>query len=294
MPIIENHGADNWYMPIIGHLRYYDARGGDWGLIFSSNSSLTMYADDILLSHPIHSSQCLQQVQWDIDLMSSCLSSKFLTIDAKNLWLLLTNSNHLCVYFLHSTSTTFLLNLLPPLNTYKGNFLHVIKFYWSPHIHAICSKARKVTGFIYLTFYKHSIFQTLVKLYVSLVLPYLTYCCLVWDPPPHTIPLMPFFKKSSIVYTLCVPRNGLQARMVCKLYLASFTFLQTYPSFQVCTQSHLSTSKFAFLAPTPTKDLRSYISSLKLNHWLPSHNSGSNSFSSSASKLWNSLPSHIG
>ena len=48
---------------------------------FSPNSSLTVYADGILLSHQIRSSHCLQEVQKDIDLIPSCLSSKFLTIN---------------------------------------------------------------------------------------------------------------------------------------------------------------------------------------------------------------------
>ena len=59
---------------------------------------------------------------------------------------------------------------------------------WSPHIHVLGSKARMVMGFIYHTYFKHCMFQTLVKLYVSFVLPYLTYYSAVGDPPPHSSP----------------------------------------------------------------------------------------------------------
>ena len=64
--------------------------------------------------------------------------------------------------------------------------------FWCPHIQAFCSKARKVMGFIYHTFFKQCtcMFQSLVKLYVSFVLPYLTYCSSVWDPLPHSINLI--------------------------------------------------------------------------------------------------------
>ena len=50
------------------------------------------------------------------------------------------------------------------------------KLSWSPHIQAICSKARKVIGFIYRTFYNYCMFQTFVKFYVPFVSPDLTYC----------------------------------------------------------------------------------------------------------------------
>ena len=168
---------------------------------------------------------------------------------------------------------------------------------WSPHIQAICSKARKVIGFIYRTFYKHCTFQTLVKLYVSFVLPYLTYCSSVWDPPPHSI------------NALLLEKVQLFALKVCsKKWSASYTFLLTYSQLpSLSTRRSLSklTLTFKFLhnltylppnllhlAPTPTKDLRSYH---PLNLIIDFHHTtaGYNSFSSSASKLWNSLPSHI-
>ena len=57
---------------------------------------------------------------------------------------------------------------------------------WSPHIQAVCSKARKLTALIFRTFYCHTSSVTLFKLFFSLILPHLSYCSLVWDPPSNS------------------------------------------------------------------------------------------------------------
>ena len=266
-------------------------------LSFSPNSSLTMYADDILLSHPIHSSDCLQQVQKDIDLMSSCLSSKLLTINAKKSKYMIVTRKHQS--FVSSLPLLNVNNLpLELVTSYK--YLGVIltcNLSWSQHIQAICSKARKVIGFIYRTFYNHCPFQTLVKLYVSFVLPHLTYCSSVWDPSPHSI------------NSLLLEKVQMFALKVCsKKWSASYTFLLTYsqlPSLSARHSQSKLTLLFKFLhkltylppnllcsAPTPTKDLRSYhpLNLITICHCTTA---GSNSFSPSASKLWNSLQFHI-
>ena len=53
---------------------------------------------------------------------------------------------------------------------------------WSPHINAICSKARQVLGLLYRRFYNFSNTDTLIQLYTSLVRPHLEYACPVWAP----------------------------------------------------------------------------------------------------------------
>lgn len=55
---------------------------------------------------------------------------------------------------------------------------------WTPHVHAVCSKARQVLGLLYRRFYNYSNVDTLVQLYVSMVRPHLEYACPVWAP--HT------------------------------------------------------------------------------------------------------------
>ena len=53
---------------------------------------------------------------------------------------------------------------------------------WSPHIQAICSKAKKVLGLLYRKFYGCANTDTLAQLYISLDRPHLEYACPVWAP----------------------------------------------------------------------------------------------------------------
>ena len=53
---------------------------------------------------------------------------------------------------------------------------------WTPHISAICAKARKLVGLLYCKFYKWSDKRTLLTLYAAYVRPHLEYCACVWDP----------------------------------------------------------------------------------------------------------------
>ena len=55
---------------------------------------------------------------------------------------------------------------------------------WTPHVHAVCSKAHQVLCLLYRRFYNYSNADTLVQLYVSMVRPHLEYACPMWAP--HT------------------------------------------------------------------------------------------------------------
>ena len=55
-------------------------------------------------------------------------------------------------------------------------------FSWSPHISAICTKAKKILGLLYRRFYNHSSNECIKQLYLSLVRPHLDYAAQVWDP----------------------------------------------------------------------------------------------------------------
>ena len=82
-------------------------------------------------------------------------------------------------------SVPLLLHNLPlsKVNTFK--YLGILlsdNLSWSPHIHAICSKARQILGLLYCRFYNFSNSETLVQLYTSLVRPHLEYACPAWSP----------------------------------------------------------------------------------------------------------------
>ena len=51
---------------------------------------------------------------------------------------------------------------------------------WTPHIHAVCSKAHQVLGLLYHRFYNFSNADALLQLYVSMVRPHLEYTWPVW------------------------------------------------------------------------------------------------------------------
>ena len=56
---------------------------------------------------------------------------------------------------------------------------------WSPHIAAVCSKARQVIGLLYRRFYPVADTHTLIRLYTSLVQPHLEHGYPVWAPYTH-------------------------------------------------------------------------------------------------------------
>ena len=183
--------------------------------------------------------------------MSFCLSSRFLIINnaKKSKYMIVTRKPQSFVCWLPPLYVKNLHLELVTSYKYLGAIL-TCKLSWSPHIQAICSKVRKVIGFVYHTFYKHCTFQTLVKLYVSFALPYLTYCSSVWDPPPHTINALIPEKVQLFVLKVC-SKKWSASYIYLSPYLPPATLpiyrvltLQTYPSFQVSTQSHLSSSKF--------------------------------------------------
>ena len=59
---------------------------------------------------------------------------------------------------------------------------------WDAHIHALCTKVRKILGLLYRTFYANASASSLLKLYISLIRPSLEYAetleyaCQVWNP----------------------------------------------------------------------------------------------------------------
>ena len=53
---------------------------------------------------------------------------------------------------------------------------------WTPHIDHICSKSKKLLGLLFRQFYYLCSPHVHLKLYLSLVLPHLTYCSSLWDP----------------------------------------------------------------------------------------------------------------
>ena len=184
-------------------------------LPFPSSISLTLYADDILLSYPFQSSSDFSLAQGSIDLLSSWLKSRYLTINISK-----------TKYMIISRKSSSFLSLLPsllldnsPLECVSNfKYLGVIltsQLSWTPHINHICSKSKKLLGLLFRQFYSLCSPHVLLKLYLSLVLPHLTYCSSLWDP----------YSNSRVFNSLLlnfVQSNGI---VITNLYYSLFTYL---------------------------------------------------------------------
>ncbi len=134
-----------------------------------------MFADDILYYREVISEDDHLAVQCDVQLIADWIHSKGLQLNAKKCkFMVITRKRH------------------PPkvTITIDGETLeHIIylgvtiqdDLSWSLHISTICSKARRLLGFLYRNF-RMANSGCLSYLYRSLVLPVLDYCGAVWDP----------------------------------------------------------------------------------------------------------------
>ena len=154
-------------------------------LTFSSTSSIILYADDILLSCPFKSSFEFSLAQSNVNILSSWVKSKHLTINHSK-----------TKYKIISRKSPTSFATLPSLFL-DGSPLELVSSYkylrvtltsnlsWSTHINETCSKVKKLLGYIYHQFYYSSSY-VLIKLYLTLVLSILMYSSSVWDP--YSIP----------------------------------------------------------------------------------------------------------
>ena len=122
-------------------------------LSLSSSLSLTLYADDILLHHPVFSSHCLRKVQLDLQAISLWLSSRFLKINAsKTKYMIVTRKSQSFISSLPSLH----FNNQPNELVLSYKYLCIIlasNLSRSCHMQATCSKARRLIGMIYCKCY---------------------------------------------------------------------------------------------------------------------------------------------
>ena len=125
----------------------------------------------------------MSDVQSDIDLIFSWLSSHFLSINLnKTKYMIVTRKSS----FFSLSLTPLYVNHSRLELVYSFKYLGVIissNLSWSAHIRSVCSKSRQLIGVIFRHFYRNSSPQSLLKMYIALVLPHLSYCSSVWDPP---------------------------------------------------------------------------------------------------------------
>ena len=140
-----------------------------------------MYADDILLYHPISTNDDYLALQDDIDALGNWASLNTMTFNT-------TKCKHMLISRKknrHNSAPPLTLNgcTLEKVPTFKYlGILITSNLTWSPHIQNLCRKARKIIGLIYRRYYRHTNSGTLIQLYTSLVRPHLEYAAPLWDP----------------------------------------------------------------------------------------------------------------
>ena len=150
-------------------------------LSLSPGACNVIFADDVCIYRSISCSTDYEYVQHDITAMEQWSADNFLTLNPSK-----------CKYMLISRKRSptlpnvpLLLHNLPLSKVSTFKYLGILlsdSLSWSPHIHAICSKARQILGLLYRKFYNFSNSDTLIQLYISLVRPHLEYASPVWSP----------------------------------------------------------------------------------------------------------------
>ena len=144
----------------------------------SDNTKLILYADDILLYKPVNSDQDSDAFQQDVNSIQNWTNSHGLKLNASESCLMnitraknpprlsitVDGSPNTCVQQTKCLSVTISADLT-----------------WSKHIDHTCKSAKCHLGMIHRKFHQSSP-QVRKKLYSSVILPKLEYCCPVWDP----------------------------------------------------------------------------------------------------------------
>ena len=144
------------------------------------NSVLNLYADDMLLYKQIKCSEDYQQLQMDIDKISSWVDHNNLSLNpAKCKTMLLSRKRNL------SHPPQLLLNKAPLEQVEAFKYLGVLissDLSWSRHIDSICAKGKRLIGLLYRRFSTNVSSERLIEMYKYLVRPHLEYAAPVWDP----------------------------------------------------------------------------------------------------------------
>ena len=139
-----------------------------------------MFADDIVLYRTITCTSDFAPVQGDVTLLADWMDSNGLTLNGSKTKFMLLSRKRKSFYsgqqlWLHEIAIDRVLEF-----KYLGVLVsHDLS--WSPHISAVCSKARRLLGLFYRQFYKVDP-KLILKCYLTIVRPLLDYCCYVWSP----------------------------------------------------------------------------------------------------------------
>ena len=258
----------------------------------SQDTTVILYADDIVLYRPISSSHDIDIFQSDVDKIADWVNDAGLCLNA---------NKSKVVVFSHKKSR-------PAVNIQVDNtavpvadstrFLGVTTasdLKWNTHISNTCAKARKQLGIIHRSFNQANS-NTLSHLYRCLVLPTLDYCSSVWDPHAKYL-----IDKLDSVQRLAV-------KMVTKHWSASSTHMLSTHCLNLCPLQERRWKQKAIVCARilrgcsvipPSHFTPHPHPSQRLHHSFPlvtpfartlAHQS---SFFISSSLIWNNLPEYV-
>jgi len=149
-------------------------------LELSEGSVLNLYADDMLLYKSLKCIEDYQQLQLDIDKISTWVDRNVLSLNpVKCKTMLLSRKRNYC------QPPRFLLNETPLEQVESFKYLGVLissDLSWSARIYSICAKGKKLIGLLYRRYSSNVHSERLLEVYKSLVRPHLEYATPVWDP----------------------------------------------------------------------------------------------------------------
>ena len=163
---------------ILGPLLFLLSVNSVFSVSLSYNAIIALYADDILLHKEIRCDLDLVAFQSDVSLVVEWVHSVGLRLNSsKSKSLLISRKRQPPPLAIEVDGVP-----IEPVHSFR--YLGVIiseDLRWNLHIDAVCSKARRLLGFLYRCF-RGGDSGSLSYLYKSLVLPVLGYCSPVWDP----------------------------------------------------------------------------------------------------------------
>ena len=182
-------GACSPILPVISGVPQGSVLGPLLFLIYINNvvnqispeSSMSLFADDMALYRPIHSTTDYSILKLDISTLSTWIKNNSLSLQPVKCCAMLISRKWSCF---PAPPTLFVEGVqLPYVTSVKYLGISITSsLSWSQHISNVHSKARKLIGILFRKFYKNAQSSTLLQLYKSFIRPHMEYCSPVWDP----------------------------------------------------------------------------------------------------------------